>query len=191
MIGYTPRQPDGNDAEALFHRHTLAREQYDRVTQAPGVRVNRTTRGVSIVPIAQSASGIVGVNVAWFMFSAMATDYVIAFPADPLTRNATSLTPVNVALPMELRATWHGKDDLRPFGLGDAEVSYTYQSAQSQQRIASWTQGGVANTETQIISPPFLLGQYFPAMAMTVGILGPDGKDIGWQMLPGRQWMAI
>lgn len=61
MTGPTPRRPTGNNAEAQFAQAVWDRLWgAQRVMSVPGAIVNRTTRGVAVIPKARAGGGGVG-----------------------------------------------------------------------------------------------------------------------------------
>ena len=139
-----------------------------------------------VIQIDGAAGGGSGtLNLGWFQFQSMGTNYLVCYPWDPVGQAIVSATATNVALPPECDARVTAEID--PALSGSTAITYVY-TLSSQKRVATLPD---TSTETQYITPPYLApasgkpGTILLAVSTTTNIATVTWQDLG---ISGRQW---
>jgi hypothetical protein len=172
MIGYLPKRPEGNGPDAAFMRwvwDTLV--QMLRPAEVPGMRVHRTTRGVSMIPEATGGAPGSGTGaLSLFRFHSLTSVtisgvvyyYSICRTWNPVTATEGSLD-INIAIPWRLQPPKIGgggyPTEYIP-GLGLVTYDYAHfldaagtgQFLQKRKAVCA----GTGVTEYQFVTPPYI-----------------------------------
>jgi len=180
MIEAPPPLPQGDS-----HFHTWARWVQQtllclRMCDVAGQRVNRTTRGVQVIPRPGGAQGGGGV-VLMTLISIVSLDQLVCRPDGAASDGSQD---ISVATQTELRVFPPYPDYSETI---DGEVwGYSGYTTSTQSRLA--TRVSDSATEYQVITPRWIIGQKIPVWRCPNTGMLVDGKPLPYITISGREW---
>lgn len=174
-----PPKPTGRSPEARFMRAVHDRLQSTRMQDVAGARVNRTSRGFSLVPHQQRRAGII---IGLYRFKSMMGDWLVCRTWDGITEGTTD---IKIAKPPRLRFSV-----LTLTMIDGTVITYTDYDTDNQTRTATDDSG---KTESQVIGEPYLLNDIIYAAPARTLVRDDTGKTITLLDLndDGRAWEQI
>lgn len=181
MIPQIPKRPYDRDPGSIWDQRVgEAVFGSAQSMHVQGVKVNKTTRGTSIVlsPVVQQASGK---PAKMFVLQSVQGDYVTAHTWDGTTEGTA-----NVYLAKDLRSQ---ESATAEDYLGDTYL-FTYTST-DHDSTRTVTRNSDSATENQRLLPPWTTEEILSAIPASTGLLDPDGKDITWLLVRNSMWSKI